>query len=84
VRSKYVALGGFYRRMAARRGGLVATMSPARNFTAWFWRVRVKGDDYGEQGLAHYDSQIPQTKQRARKRLAKELRHQFVPIAEAA
>jgi hypothetical protein len=31
VRSKNIALGGFYRRMAARRGGLIATMALARD-----------------------------------------------------
>ena len=34
VRSKDIALGGFYRRMAARRGGLIATMALARKLAA--------------------------------------------------
>jgi hypothetical protein len=38
VRSKDIALGGFYRRMAARRGGLIATMALARKLAALFWR----------------------------------------------
>jgi transposase len=46
VRSKHIALGAFYRRMAARRGGLVANKALARKLAAWFWRVMVKGDDY--------------------------------------
>jgi transposase len=82
VRSKDIALGGFYRRMAARRGGLIATMALARKLAAWYWRVMVKGDDYVEQGLARYDAQVLQTKQRALKRLAKELGQQLVPIAD--
>ena len=56
VRSKDIALGGFYRRMAARRGGLIATMALARKMAARYWRTMVKGDDYVEQGLANYDS----------------------------
>lgn len=84
VRSKDIALGGFYRRMCARRGGLVATMALARKLAAWFWRVMVKGDDYVEQGLANYDAQVLQSKQRALKRLAKELGQQLVPIAQPA
>lgn len=84
VRSKDIALGGFYRRMAARRGGLIATMALARKLAAWYWRVMVKGDDYVEKGLAHYDAQVLQTKQRALKRLAKELGQQLVPIAQPA
>lgn len=84
VRSKNIALGGFYRRMAARRGGLIATMALARKLAAWYWRVMVKGDDYVERGLAHYDAQVLQTKQRALKRLAKELGQQLIPIAQPA
>ena len=84
VRSKDIALGGFYRRMAARRGGLIATMALARKLAAWYWRVMVKGDDYVEKGLANYDAQVLQTKQRALNRLAKELGQQLVPIASPA
>jgi transposase len=84
VRSKDIALGGFYRRMCARRGGLVATMALARKLAAWYWRVMVKGNDYVEQGLAHYDAQVLRTKQRALTRLAKELGQQLVPIAQPA
>ncbi len=84
VRSKDIALGGFYRRMCARRGGLIATMALARKLAAWYWRVMVKGDDYVEQGLARYDAQVLQTKQRALKRLAKELGQQLVPITQPA
>jgi hypothetical protein len=82
VRSKDIALGGFYRRMAARRGGLIATMALARKLAAWFWRVMVKGDDYVEQGLAHYEAQVLATKQRTLKRLARELGQQLVPIEQ--
>lgn len=82
ARSKDIALGGFYRRMCARRGGLVATMALARKLAAWFWRVMVKGDDFVEQGIAHYEAQVLQTKQRALKRLAKELGQQLVPVVE--
>ena len=81
VRSKDIALGGFYRRLAARRGGLVATKALARKLAAWFWRAMVKGDDYVEQGLAHYEAQVRKTKERALKRLAKELGREIVPLA---
>ena len=80
VRSKDIALGGFYRRLAARRGGLVATKALARKLAAWFWRVMVKGADYVERGLAHYEEQVRNTKERALRRLAKELGRQLVPV----
>ncbi len=59
-------------------------MALARKLAVWFWRVMVKGDDYVEKGLANYDAQVLQTKQRALKRLAKELGQQLVPIPQPA
>ena len=84
VRSKNIALGAFYRRLAARRGGLVANKALARKLAAWFWRVMVKGDDYVEKGIAHYEQQVRKGKERALRRLAKELGQQLVPIAQTA
>ena len=82
VRSKNMALGAFYRRMAARRGGLLANKALARKLAAWFWRVMVKGDDYVEKGIANYEAQVRKGKERALNRLAKELGQQLVPIAQ--
>lgn len=79
-RSKDIALGGFYRRMAARRGGLVANIALARKLATLFWRVMVKGMDYVEQGLARYEAQVLETKQRALQRLAKQLGKAVVPL----
>lgn len=84
VRSKDIALGGFYRRLAARRGGLIATKALARKLAAWFWRTMVKGDDYVEKGLARYEEQVRKTKEYALKRLAKELGRQLMPVPPGA
>ena len=84
ARSKNIALGGFYRRMAARRGGLVANIALARKLALLFWRVMVKGLDYVEEGLARYEAKVLETKQRALRRLAKELGQQLVPVAQGA
>jgi transposase len=84
ARSKNMALGAFYRRMAARRGGLLANKALARKLAAWFWRVMVKGDDYVEKGIANYEEQVRKGKERALNRLAKELGQQVVPIAQPA
>lgn len=83
ARSKDIALGGFYRRMAARRGGLVANIALARKLAILFWRVMVKGTDYVEHGLAKYEAKVLQTKQRALRRLARELGQQLVPMPAA-
>ena len=84
VRSKDIALGGFYRRLAARRGGLVATKALARKLAGWFWRVMVKGDDYVEKGIARYEEQVRKTKEHALKRLANELGRQLVPVPSSS
>jgi hypothetical protein len=82
VRSKNIALGAFYRRMAARRGKLLANKALARKLAAWFWRVMVKGDDYVEKGIAHYEEQVRKGKERALRRLAKELGQTVVPASQ--
>lgn len=84
ARSKDIALGGFYRRLAARRGGLIANIALARKLAILFWRVMVKGIDYVEHGLAHYEAKVLQTKQRALRRLARELGQQVIPMPVAS
>jgi len=79
ARSKHLALGGFYRRMAARRGGLLANVALARKLAAWFWRLMVHGASYVEQGLAKYEEQVLETKRRALARLARQLGHMVIP-----
>jgi hypothetical protein len=79
ARSKHLALGGFYRRMAARRGGLLAIIALARKLAVWFWRLMVHGASYVEQGLAKYEEQVLETKRRALARLAKQLGHLVIP-----
>jgi hypothetical protein len=80
ARSKDIALGGFYRRMAARRGGLVANKALARKLAVLFWRVMVKGIDYVEYGLQQYEAKVLETKQRSLRRLARQLGQQLVPM----
>ena len=79
ARSKHVALGGFYRRMAARKGGLAANVALARKLAVLFWRVMVKGLSYVEEGLARYEAQVLQTKRRALQKMAKELGQVVLP-----
>lgn len=73
ARSKDCALGGFYRRMAARRGGLVAIIATARKLAVLIWRAMVKGLAYVEEGLKRYEARVLETKQRTLQRLAKQL-----------
>jgi transposase len=79
AQSKNIALGGFYRRMAARRGGLIANIALARKLAQLFWRVMVKGLAYAEAGLKAYEEQVLETKRRALSRLAKQLGRIVLP-----
>lgn len=79
AQSKDMALGGFYRRLAARRGGLVANKALARKLAELFWRVMVKGLAYAEQGLAKYHAQVMESKERALRTLAKQLGQVVIP-----
>ena len=64
------ALGGFYRRLRARRGGLVANKALARKLAEMFWRVMVHGMEYVEHGLANYEAKVRQSEHRNLQKLA--------------
>jgi len=70
-RSVDKALGGFYRRLKGRRGGLVANLALARKLAELFWRLMVHGVNYVEQGLKKYEEKVAQTEQRLLQKLAR-------------
>lgn len=70
-RSVNKALGGFYRRLKGRRGGLVANLALARKLAELFWRLMVHGTTYVEQGLKKYEEKVAQTEQRVLQKLAR-------------
>lgn len=80
ARSRDIALGGYYRRIAERRGGLVANIALARKLAVLFWRTMVHGVPYVEHGLADYQQRVLQTKERALHRLARQLGRELVPL----
>lgn len=65
------ALGGFYRRLRARRGGLIANKALARKLASLFWQVMVKGVDYVEHGLDHYRARTDASEQALLRKLAR-------------
>jgi transposase len=69
-RSVDKALGGFYRRIKGRKGGLVANLALARKLAELFWRLMVHGIDYVEQGLKKYEDKVLQTELRVLQKLA--------------
>ena len=56
ARSKYLALGGFYRRVRATRGGQVADIAAARKLAQLFYWTLKYGFTYVEQGLQTYEA----------------------------
>src|SRR5438045_4738017 len=70
-RSVDKALGGFYRRLKGRKGGLVANLALARKLAELFWRLMVHGISYVEQGLKKYEARVAQTEQGLLQKLAR-------------
>ncbi len=60
-RSKHPALGGFYRRIAARKGAPVAIVATARKLAALYYNLMRHGANYVEQGLAAYEKAYEQS-----------------------
>ena len=71
ARSVDKGLGGFYRRLRARRGGLIANQAMARKLAALFWRIMVKGLAYVEKGLKDYEQKVLQSEQALLSKLAR-------------
>jgi transposase len=76
--------GGMYRRLKARRGGLVANKALARKLAAMFWRVMVHGVEYVEQGLRKYQERAAMSEKRVLTKLARKHGLQLVPTAQPA
>ena len=79
-RSVDKALGGFYRRLKGRRGGLVANQARARKLAVLFWRLMVHGKDYVEKGLQDYETKVAETEARWLRKLAKKHGMSLLPI----
>ena len=64
------ALGGFYRRMRGRKGGLLAMKALARKLAELYYRVLRHGLAYAEQGLRAYDQKYAESQRRLLAKLA--------------
>jgi len=80
-RSVDKALGGFYRRLKGRRGGLIANLALARKIAELFWRLMVHGIAYAEQGLKKYEAKVAQTEQGLLQKLARKYNMVLQPKA---
>lgn len=73
LNSKNIAIGAFGRRLRARKGPAIAIKAMARKLAELYWRVNVKGLDYVEKGVKHYEEIMIYRKMKTVQRLAKEL-----------
>lgn len=81
VKSVDKALGGFYRRLAARKGGLVAMKALARKMAQLYYRVLRYGLAYAEQGLRVYERKYEETQRRLLAKLAAKQGFKLVSLA---
>ena len=65
------ALGGFYRRLRGRLGGLAANVALARKLALLFYRLLRYGMEYVEKGLKAYEAKVLETEARLLRKLAK-------------
>ena len=79
ARSKYLALGGFYRRIRGRRGGQIANIAAARKLAVLFYNTLRFGWAYVEQGLAEYEKKYKEQYIKRLRAAAKHLGMQLVP-----
>ncbi len=71
ARSVDKALGGFYRRVRGRIGGLAANVALARKLALLFYRLLRYGVEYVEKGLKAYEAKVLETEARLLRKLAK-------------
>jgi transposase len=75
------ALGGFYRRLRGRIGGLAANVALARKLAQLFYRLLRYGIDYVEKGLKAYEIKVLETEARLLRKLAKKQGFILIPAA---
>jgi transposase len=80
ARSVDKALGGFYRRLRARRGGLIANQALARKIAILYWRTFTEGLAHVESGLRAYEQKLLAQEQRLAQKLAAKLGCRLVPL----
>lgn len=78
INSKTIAIGSFGRRLRGRKGPSIAIKAMARKIAVLYWRVMVKGLDYAEKGIIHYEEQLLVNKMKTLNRLANELNIEIV------
>lgn len=73
------ALGGFYRRLRGRVGGLAANVALARKLAELFYRLLRYGMEYVEKGLKDYESKVLASETRLLRKLAQRQGFELIP-----
>ncbi|HUG11591.1 MAG TPA: hypothetical protein VMM36_11285, partial [Opitutaceae bacterium] len=73
AKSKYQALGGFYRRLKARTSAAVANVATARKLAVLFYYAMTQGMAYVERGLDAYEASYRKHQERFLHKRAAEL-----------
>lgn len=79
AKSRYLALGGFYRRLKARTTAAVAIVATARKLAVLYYHAMRHGLAYVEHGLERYEQQYRARQQRYLLKHAAELGLTLVP-----
>jgi transposase len=79
AKSRYLALGGFYRRLKARTNPAVAIVATGRKLAVLYYNAMRHGLAYVEQGLERYEQQYRERQQRYLQKRAAELGLTLVP-----
>jgi transposase len=75
------ALGGFYRRLRSRVGGLAANVALARKLAEMFYRLLRYGMEYVEKGLKDYETKVLHSEARLLRKLAHRQGFELIPAA---
>lgn len=73
LQSKKIALGGFGRRLRAGKGTGIAVKAVARKLAEQYWRLMVKGLDFVEYGIHHYQEKLLAQKKKYVLKMAAEI-----------
>jgi transposase len=76
------ALGGFYRRLRGRVGGLAANVALARKLALLFYRLLRYGAAYVERGLKSYEAKVLETETRLLRKLASKQGYTLIATAK--
>ena len=77
LQSKRISFGAFGRRLRGRKGPQIAIKAVARKLAVQYWRLMVKGKEFIEEGVTHYEAILLQQKEKYIKKLALELNMEF-------